>query len=361
MGMEGMDHSRAAAARADRAAKPPAYAAIDVGTHNCRMLIAHMRPQRRFRIIEAFSRTVRLGEGLEATGLLSETVMTRTLAALSVCANRMQINGVVRSRAVATEACRRADNGTEFLDRVAAETGIVLEPISAEEEAELTLAGCLGLLDHAFPHTLLFDIGGGSTEIVWLNQRWPLAPKLLALKSLAVGVVTFAERFGAHHIGPASFERMVAHVDQQLAPFANAHAIAAAAARGEVQMLGTSGTVTTLAAVHLGLRRYDRARVDGLVIDFEDITRVSARLVESDLAARVAMPCIGRERADLVVAGCAILEAICRRFPIGRLTVADRGIREGLLTAMVAASEAAADTSLRLARRAAGSGSSVER
>jgi exopolyphosphatase/guanosine-5'-triphosphate,3'-diphosphate pyrophosphatase len=338
MGMEPTDEDPAASATGgERAAKPPAYAAIDLGTHNCRMLIAHIRPPHRFRIIEAFSRTVRLGEGLEATGRLSEAAMARALTALGVCASRMQTHGVVRSRAVATEACRRADNGVEFLDRVAGETGIVLEPISAEEEAELTLAGCLALLDPSFPHALLFDIGGGSTEIVWIRQRSPLPPKVLALTSLPVGVVTFAERFGAPHIGPARYEAMVAHVSQMLAPFARAHPIAAGAARHEVQMLGTSGTVTTLAAVHLGLRRYDRARVDGLVIGFDDITRVSNRLVSSDLAARIAIPCIGRERADLVIAGCAILEAICCRFPVGRLTVADRGIREGLLTAMIAA------------------------
>jgi exopolyphosphatase/guanosine-5'-triphosphate,3'-diphosphate pyrophosphatase len=341
--MEGTDHSAAPAKRADRAAKPPAYAAIDVGTHNCRMLIAHVHRPRRFRIIEAFSRTVRLGEGLDATGRLSETAMTRTLAALAVCAQRMRVNDVVRSRAVATEACRRADNGVEFLDRVAAETGLILEPIAPEEEAELTLAGCLGLLDPAFDHTLLFDIGGGSTEILWLRQRPPLAPKLLALKSLPVGVVTLAERFGAHHIGPSAYRAMVDLVDRLLTPFAQHDAIAAAAARGGVQMVGTSGTVTTLAAVHLGLRRYDRARVDGITIGFADIARVSDRLVESDLAARIAVPCIGRERADLVIAGCAILEAICQHFPVGRLTVADRGIREGLLTAMIAADEAAAN------------------
>jgi exopolyphosphatase/guanosine-5'-triphosphate,3'-diphosphate pyrophosphatase len=336
-GMGGMEHSGTPMGRRHRAPKLPTFAAIDVGTHNCRMLIAHARPPKHFRIIEAFSRSVRLGEGLESAGRLSEAAMARALAALTLCAHRMHAQGVVRARAVATEACRRAENGVEFLDRVAAETGIVLEPISPQEEAELTLAGCLGLLDPAFEHALLFDIGGGSTEIVWVRQRPPLPPRLEALKSLPVGVVTFAERFGLQTINAATYERMVAYVDHLLEPFAEADAIAAAVARGEVQMLGTSGTVTTLAAVHLGLRRYERARVDGLVISVDDIVRVSSRLVVSDLAARIATPCIGRERADLVVAGCAILEAICRKFPVGRLTVADRGIREGLLTAMVGA------------------------
>lgn len=340
--MVGKELKGARAKPPSRTDPSPAYAAIDVGTHNCRMLIARVRSRHRFRIVESFSRTVCLGEGLAATGRLSEAAMGRTLAALRVCAARIHAHGVVRMRAVATEACRRAENGEDFLDRVAAATGILLEPISPEEEAELTLAGCLGLIDPSFANTLLFDIGGGSTEIVWLQQRPALPPKVLALKSLPVGVVTVAERFRGERIDRAAFEVMTGLVDHLLQPFAETAAIAAAASRGEVQMVGTSGTVTTLAAVHLGLRRYDRARVDGLVIDFRDIKRVSERLIAIDYAARVAVPCVGRERADLVVAGCAILDAICRTFPIGRLTVADRGIREGLLTAMIAADAAAA-------------------
>lgn len=326
-----------------RPERPPAFAALDVGTHNCRMLIAVARRPDRFRIIDAFSRSVRLGQGLEATGRLSEEAMNRTIAALGVCAGRMRLAGVTRARAVATAACRRAANGVEFLDRVAAETGIVLEPIVPEEEAALTVAGCKGLLDPQYPYVLLFDIGGGSTEVVWVKQRPPLAPQVLALASLPFGVVTFAERFGSEGIRPVDYAAMVMQVGARIAALAAHHGIAAAVERGEVQMVGTSGTVTTLAAVHLGLRRYDRDRVDGLVLSFDELASVSRRLSASTPVALATISCIGRERADLMIAGCAILDAICRRFRVGRLTVADRGIREGLLTAMIAADQRLAD------------------
>lgn len=333
-------HNRSAAVRGERRPeRPPAYAALDVGTHNCRMLIAVARRPDGLRIIDAFSRSVRLGEGLEATGRLSDAAMRRTLAALGVCAQRMRLAGVTQARAVATAACRRAANGVEFLDRVAAETGIVLEPIMPGEEAELTVAGCVGLLDPSYPHVLLFDIGGGSTEVVWVKQCPPLPPRVLALASVPFGVVTFAERFGTDGIRPLDHAAMVMQVDARIATLAAQHGIAAAAERGEVQMVGTSGTVTTLAAVHLGLKRYDRARVDGQVLSFDELAAVSRRLSSATPAALAGIPCIGEERADLVIAGCAILDAICRRFPVGRLTVADRGIREGLLTAMIAESQ----------------------
>jgi exopolyphosphatase/guanosine-5'-triphosphate,3'-diphosphate pyrophosphatase len=308
----------------------PVLAALDLGTNNCRLLIARPLADGGFRIVDAFSRIVRLGEGVSLTGRLSEPAMVRTLEALRVCAAKMRRRGVTLARCVATEACRRAVNCAEFVARVRRETGIHLEIITAREEAELAFAGCSPLLDPAWPHAVVFDIGGGSTEIGWIGLGGR-RPELIGWLSIPVGVVTLAERHGSAPVPAALFDRMVGEVAALLGPFAASHGLGDAVPARRVQMLGTSGTVTTLAGVHLGLTRYDRNQVDGRHLEFGAIRRVSAMLAEMDCAARAAHPCIGRDRADLVVAGCAILEAICRLWPVGRLRVADRGVREGIL------------------------------
>ena len=325
------------------------YAAVDLGTNNCRMLVA--RPQGKgLRVVDSFSRIVRLGEGLAASGRLGEEAMQRTVEALKVCSGKMRANGASRIRNVATEACRRARNCRALMERVEAEAGLVLEPISSDEEAQLTLMGCAPLLDSRLPHALVFDIGGGSTEVTWVEQRRDAPPRALGMLSMPFGVVDLAERFGCDTLGADDFAEMVAIVDVGLAEFDARHGIAAEIAGGGVQMLGTSGTVTTLGALCLDLPRYDRSAVDGLDVEFDGIATISARLAAMDCAERAANPCIGRQRADLVGVGCAILEAICRRWPVGRLRVADRGIREGLLMGMMAA-DAARQDGLQATRR----------
>ncbi len=312
------------------ALKTPTYAAVDLGTNNCRLLVA--RPvEGGFRVIDAFSRVVRLGEGLAASGILSETAMGRTLEALAICADKMRRRGVTTARAVATEACRRAGNCGEFLDRTSRATGLRLEIISSAEEARLALDGCAPLLASDPPHALVFDIGGGSTELNWLEIDAGGGTTLLGSISLPCGVVTLSERHGSGRIGAEAYARMVGEVRSALEPFEVRHRIAPMVAHGRVQMLGTSGTVTTLAGVHLGLERYQRAVIDGYTLQFDAILAVNRRLAEMDCRERAALPCIGPERADLVVAGCAILEAICRLWPVGRVRVADRGLREGIL------------------------------
>ncbi|MFQ5785729.1 MAG: Ppx/GppA phosphatase family protein [Alphaproteobacteria bacterium] len=319
-----------------RRASSPVYAAIDLGTNNCRMLMARARDDG-FRVIGAFSRIVRLGEGLGARGRLSEPAMERAIAALGVCAGKARRRGVTRLRSVATEACRRAANCDEFLDRAVAETGIALEIIPAREEARLALAGCLPLIDHDARRALVFDVGGGSTEIVWLRCADAAPPEVIASTSLPCGVVTLAEAYGGDRVSRAVYDDMIAYVGGLLAAFDAAHGIARAVAGNGVQMLGTSGTVTTMVGVHLDLPRYDRARVDGLRLAFDDVARVSCRLLALDCAGRAAIPTVGPERADLVIAGCAILAAIRRIWPVGSLRVADRGVREGMLLDMIRA------------------------
>ncbi len=327
------------------------FAALDLGTNNCRLLVAKPAPEG-FRIVDAFSRIVRLGEGVAGSGRLSEEAMERTIGALEVCASKMRRHGVSRAWNVATEACRRAANCDEFLARVKARTGLELDIISTDEEAHLVLEGCTALLDFASPRALVFDIGGGSTELIWVKREHD-APEVIAWTSLDCGVVTLAERYGRDRVAAEVYRAMRSEVEAMLAPFEAAHGLRSQVAGDRVQLLGTSGTVTTVAGVHLDLPRYDRSRVDGVWVTNTDIAVVAKRLAAMSYAERAAHPCIGRGRADLVVAGCAILEAIVGDRPAGRVRVADRGVREGMLWALVRAADAEAAAG---ARTAAGAG-----
>ncbi len=319
-------------------------AALDLGTTNCRLLVARPAAGDGFRVVDSFSRIVRLGEGLDATGSLGEAAMDRALKALDVCAAKLRQFPGIRLRAVATEACRQAANCADFVARVAAETGIRLEIIGSDEEARLVLAGCAPLLDAHHGHALVFDIGGGSTEVisVAVEPGKRLATRVAGLISMPHGVVSLTERFQHDPQTPETFRRMVALVRERLDAFESEMRIGELLGRGKVQMLGSSGTVTTLAAMQLGLARYDRGRVDGVALDFASIHRIAGALAGTDAAGRAAHPCIGPGRADLMLAGCAILTAICETWPVGRLRVADRGVREGILADLIAGRRAAA-------------------
>jgi exopolyphosphatase / guanosine-5'-triphosphate,3'-diphosphate pyrophosphatase len=311
------------------------YAALDLGTNNCRLLVA--RPSGDgFHVIDAFSRIIRLGEGISASGRLNDAAIERAVEALGICRDKMKNRGVTRARLIATEACRAAANGGEFRARVAQEVGLELEVIDRETEAELAASGCTPLIDPQAQGVILFDIGGGSSELVRLArsvpvERGPPLPRIEAWASLPVGVVTLAERYGGHRVTRDIYEAMVAEV----AVFVERFVAETGSGIHDVHMLGTSGTVTTIAGVHLDLRRYERRRVDGCWMSDEQVTGVIERLLAMSYEERAANPCIGNERADLVLAGCAILEAIRRAFPCPRLRVADRGLREGMLVKMM--------------------------
>lgn len=321
------------------------YGALDLGTNNCRLLLA--RPTRRgFRVIDSFSRIIRLGEGVSQRGTLSEPAMRRTIEALKVCGAKLDRHGVRRARLVATEACRYASNGEEFLDRVKKRLGLDIEVLSPEAEARLAVSGCASLIDDRSDYVLVFDIGGGSSELIWLDlagtgrdrarvDRLDAQRHMAAWTSLPVGVVTLAERFGGRFVTSELFEAMVSHVIELLRPFEDKHQFAPRVRARPSHLLGTSGTVTTIAGIRMGLPRYDRNRVDGCWLDVADARDITYHLVNSSYEERVAQPCIGRDRADLVLAGCAILEALMRLWPCERLRVADRGLREGILTTLM--------------------------
>ncbi|HEX6741910.1 MAG TPA: Ppx/GppA phosphatase family protein [Sphingomicrobium sp.] len=310
------------------------YGAIDLGTNNCRLLIA--RPtDGGFTVIDAFSRIVRLGEGLSQTCRLSDAAMDRAVAALGVCADKLRRRNVSLSRSVATEACRRASNGREFAERVREQTGIALDIIEPAEEARLAVLGCHKLLEPGDGPALIFDIGGGSTELVLIDQEEG-TPRIRAWWSAPWGVVSLTESEGKQALeGPdrlKAYKRMRERARRSFANFA----VMLPEQRDGIRLLGTSGTVTTLASVHLALPAYDRRAVDGLHVPIEAMQKISSTIATMDYGERSNLPCIGNERADLVVAGCAILEAIIEIWPAKNLGVADRGIREGILRSLMA-------------------------
>ena len=319
-----------------------AYAALDLGTNNCRLLVAE--PTRAgFRVVDSFSRIVRLGEGLARDGVLSIGAMDRAVGALKACSSKMASRHVKRSRLIATEACRAAENGEEFLARVEDETGLKLEIADRRTEARLAVSGCATLVERDADGVILFDIGGGSTELAFLDFRAgrprfhaQMHRYIRAWTSLPIGVVSLAEHHGGEHVDQRVFDAMVAEVRTLIERFAAREMMAQCVRGGRVHLLGTSGTVTTLAGVHLGLERYDRRRVDGTWMDACDVAQMTGKLLSMSFDERVANPCIGADRADLVLAGCAILEAIRQEWPCGRLRVADRGLREGILVELMA-------------------------
>jgi len=322
------------------------YGALDLGTNNCRLLIATPNGKS-FRVVEAYSRIVRLGEGLSQTGRLSEVAMERAMAALKVSAEKVRRRRVVKLKAIATQACRSAENGPEFIARVAEETGLKLQIITPKEEAQLSVAGCLNLLDHTADAALVVDVGGGSTELSWVDMKGGgldadparFAAGKLPIKawlSIPIGVVTLAEQFPEGEAATqAWFRAMVERVKSELAAFRHADPMRPVFDADRAHLIGTSGAITSLAGMHLGLRRYDRSRVDGIWMTRAECEASADLLLNLSPKARADQPCIGPDRSDLVLAGAAILQAVQELWPCTRVRVADRGLREGILMSLM--------------------------
>lgn len=319
-------------------ASAPLHAALDLGTNNCRLLIGGAMGDG-FRVVDSFSRIVRLGEGLHHTGRLGEPAMERAIMALRLCADRLSRRPVRSVRAIATEACRQASNTAEFLARVQGETGLRFDVITAREEAALVLESCTPLLTSGCRRALLFDIGGGSTELVWVRMS-DAGPQLAGYVSLPVGVVTLADRFGDASFDPDGFSAMVEDVIERLVPFEQVHRIGQEIRQGGVRLLGTSGTVTTLAGIVLALKQYSRPAVDGVVLSREAAAGALADLRAMGREGLAAHPCVGPDRVDFVLPGCAIFAAIQTLWPAPEVMVADRGLREGLLMRLIRADRA---------------------
>ena len=336
------------------AGSPPVYAALDLGTNNCRLLVAkptsNSPTSNGFEVVDSFSRIIRLGEGVSETGRLSSAAMDRAISALEVCAHKMVINGVTRARLIATEACRQAANSEDFIAKVKHSTGLTIEIIDQKTEADLAVAGCASLIDKNSDYVLIFDIGGGSSELIWLDVKqirseqqealstnpWGNNQAIIAWDSFPVGVVTLAEKFGGKAVTQQSYDRMVGYVKGLLEGFAEQIEGKLRLSQGRTHYLGTSGTVTTLAGVHLKLDYYDRQKIDGIWMNIDEVGSISQQLINLTHEERSDIPSIGPERADLVLGGCAILRAMLEIWPTEKLRVADRGLREGILHRLMA-------------------------
>ncbi len=324
----------------------PVFAALDLGTNNCRLLIARptVYPSRQahgIKVLDTFSRIVRLGEGLSTDNLLSADAMGRTISALKACKKKLERFDVKYARFVATEACRQAGNTFEFLKRVKEEAGLDINVISNEDEAKLAFLGCSTLLASSSEHAVVFDIGGGSTEFMWVKRDNMAPPELLCEHrivdwlSLNQGVMNLSEKFGGAAFAEVYFDELVGHLTKRLRAFDKKNKIAEAVKQGQVQMLSTSGTLTTLAAIHLGLTHYERSRVDGFTFSMDDLRDAAQKILAMRPSERFANACIGPDRSDYVISGCAIFEAICSLWPIPEITIADRGVREGIILSLM--------------------------
>lgn len=311
------------------------YAAIDLGTNSCRLVIATPTPSS-FRVVETFSKITRLGEGIINNNELSHTAIRRTINALRVCAGVLEEYApIVKSRFVATAACRRAKNCRYFLDLVKKETGLTIETISSQEESRLAVAGCLPLLNRNIKRALVFDIGGGSTEVSLARTTNSGRTIIEGYVSLPYGVVTVSEAFPNHDMTDLAYNTIIERTHNILAEFEEKYHISEAIAAQEIQVLGTSGTVTVLGAVHLNLPRYNRSAVDGLALSVQDVARTITKIKRMGDEGRKKHACIGMQKADLTIAGCAIIEGLLSFWPITEITIADRGIREGILLDMM--------------------------
>jgi exopolyphosphatase/guanosine-5'-triphosphate,3'-diphosphate pyrophosphatase len=336
---------RAQASRGARSGprqRPPVFAALDLGTNNCRLLMAQRNADGSLKVVDGFSRIVRLGEGLAHTGRLSEGAMARAYQALAACAQRIEARSPVAVECIATQACRAATNGAMFLNRVEKDLRLKFTVITPEEEARLSVLGCASLLDASVEHAMIVDIGGGSTEISWVSPaevlKAGLTPPILSWGTCPLGVVTLADDDGEPDTGDKEgwYEALVARLGEMIAEVGAAQHLRPAFADGRGHIIGTSGTVTSLAGVFLDLPRYNRARVDGMWFDVGDCRATIARLLGQSRDERAANACIGKDRADLVVIGGAILDAVLRVWPAPRIRVADRGLREGVLMRLMA-------------------------
>ncbi len=321
------------------------YAALDLGTNNCRLLIARpsftQAQHKTLKVVDSYSRIVRLGEGVSETGRLGDEAMRRTIKALATCKQKLNRYGIAKFRFVATEACRRAENAEQFLSKVRDELGLSIDIISNEEEARLAFLGCSSLLHRDTRYALAFDIGGGSTEFMWvkIDPDQPLTSHKRHLiqdwLSVPFGVMNMSEQFGGPAFTEMYFEEIVARIGSLLSPMERSNGIAQRMWKENVQMLSTSGTVTTLAAIHLDLPHYDRSKIDGIKLSISDIRGATQTLMRMSPSQRAAHPCIGSSRTDFILSGCAIFEAIARTFPIDKITIADRGVREGIIVSLM--------------------------
>lgn len=313
-------------------------AAIDLGTRNCRLIIAkHHGGQ--IEIVDLFSRFVCLGEGVAQSRRLGRKAMERTITVLKQCAKRLSHYPNVVFSGVTTDAVRRAENAQSFLRRVARETGLKLEMIDEKEEAYYEVLGCARVLDMRKKRHIIFDIGGGSSEIILCSLDQEKRVRIDEMLSLPYGVVNLYE--SVDKLTFTSYTSIVEEVQNLCRRFLVAHlGDLASQDVSAFQVIGTSGTTTTVAAMHHNLKMYDRERVDGTSLCFEDVQKVIHYVQSLSPAERRSNAFCGHVEDDLVLTGFAILEGILRAVPCMYFTVTDAGVRDGLIRTLAYGADA---------------------
>jgi len=322
----GSDSAHKGHKRRRRRRKSKTYAALDLGTNNCRLLIARPKEDG-FRVIDSYSKVVRLGAGLQSSGRLSQESMNMAVDAIEVCARKMK---------------------TKILDRVKSETGIALEIISPRVEARLSVMGCINLIDISKDVALVVDIGGGSTELSWVDVRTlrengglvrAYRPPISAWTSLPVGVVTLSERVPEHDDRETWYAELKQVVHDTIVEKQAQTRFTNLFKAGKGHLIGTSGTITSLAGINLELPYYQRDKVDGSTMTSKSAIDICRRMSAMSYEERSQEPCIGEDRARLLVAGCAITDVLCELWPSESINVADRGLREGILMGLMQRSQ----------------------
>ncbi|WP_243373965.1 exopolyphosphatase [Geotalea sp. SG265] len=295
-------------------------ASIDLGTNTARLLIAIKEDEQTIKPVLLKRQITRLGGGFTREHGISTEAEARSLAAMREFAGEIRLHKVENIRAVATSAVRDAVNGAAFCRKIFEETGIQLQVISGEEEALFTLRGVLAGLDHREGTFLVFDVGGGSTEYTLAQGSTPLFTR-----SLPLGVVRLTE-------GKPNPEAMTEKICRELRALGEEMQRASVDPHNAV-LVGTAGTATTLAAIHLEMTDYDYRRVNNHIMTLADIKAIHARLLPLSPKERLQVKGLEKGREDLIVAGTLITINTMRHFGFDRLKVSDFGQLEGLLLA----------------------------
>jgi exopolyphosphatase/guanosine-5'-triphosphate,3'-diphosphate pyrophosphatase len=319
-----------------------------------------MSYERRLKVIDSFAKIISLGEGIKQTGVLSEEAIERTIVALRACKKKLDSHRIYKMRAVATEACRQASNTKSLIERVNSEIGVDLEVISPQEEARLVLKGCSGVISDEKNYGILMDIGGGSTEVVWLKiNKGMTRPTISVIDSISLpfGVVTISDTYTHSKNNQEIYTVLRKNILSTIDTFMKKNNIRTNFSKGDVQVITSSGTTTTLGSLTLGLSTYDRSSVDGKDFSSKKIVEVGEELLSRYLSSTPTTVKLGKEknfitnkffdhvldksseefkifaynRMGLLAAGVVIINSILESIGDCLVRIADRGVREGIL------------------------------
>lgn len=307
------------------------FAAIDLGSRNCRTIVGCQSKAGAFEYIETYSKSVSLADGVAASKKLSRKSMDRTIEALAFCSKVLSRYAGLTYLAVATDAMRRAENASVFIKRVKRELGLIISIITPQEEAYYAALGCIEVLSLETEIFVVFDIGGGSSEIALCRQKSDKDIELIDSLSIPYGVINLLE--SKDHLTFSGYSNLVQKISDLSRDFLNQYATTLDFVNN-FQCIGTSGTTTTVAALNMNLRFYDREKINDSILQFSEILKTVHYVQSLSEDERKLHPYISQSNEDLVLGGLTILEGIVRGLPASTITVTDRGVRDGVVYAL---------------------------